>query len=64
MAPTVKTILKAIDQLDPAVFELYGIGEVEDAVVDLKDMGVFNDMEADAAAEFVVKEMRTLHSSE
>jgi hypothetical protein len=62
MALTVKKILKAIDKLDPAVFEQCGMGEVEDTVVDLKDMGQFGAMNVDSAALFAIKEIRELYA--
>ena len=62
MALTVKRILKAIDKLDPAVFEQCGVGEVEDTVVDLKDMGQFDGMDVDGAALLAIKEIRSLYA--
>jgi hypothetical protein len=62
MALTVKKILKAIDKLDPAIFEQCGIGEVEDTVVDMKDMGQFGAMNVDSAALFAIKEIRSLYA--
>ena len=60
MALTVKKILKAIDKLDPAIFEQCGMGEVEDTVVDMKDMGQFGAMNVDSAALLAIKEIRSL----
>jgi hypothetical protein len=62
MALTVKKILKAIDKLDPAIFEQCGIGEVEDTVVDMKDMGQFGSMNVDSAALLAIKEIRSLYA--
>jgi hypothetical protein len=62
MALTVKKILKAIDKLDPAVFEQCGMGEVEDTVVDMKDMGQFGSMNVDSAALLAIKEIRSLYA--
>jgi hypothetical protein len=62
MALSVKKILKAIDKLDPAVFEQCGMGEVEDTVVDMKDMGQFGAMNVDSAALFAIKEIRSLYA--
>lgn len=62
MKPTVKRILKAIDKLDPAIFDDCGLGEVEDTVVDLKDMGQFEGLDADAAALAAIKEIRSLYA--
>jgi hypothetical protein len=62
MALTVKKILKAIDKLDPAVFEQCGVGEVEDTVVDMKDMGQFGAMNVDSAALLAIKEIRSLYA--
>jgi hypothetical protein len=62
MSLTVKKILKAIDKLDPAIFDECGMGEVEDTVVDLKDMGQFGAMNVDSAALFAIKEIRSLYA--
>ena len=62
MSLTVKKILKAIDKLDPAIFDECGMGEVEDTVVDLKDMGQFGAMNVDSAAMFAIKEIRSLYA--
>jgi len=62
MALTVNKILKAIDKLDPAIFEQCGMGEVEDTVVDMKDMGQFGAMNVDSAALFAIKEIRSLYA--
>jgi hypothetical protein len=62
MALTVKKILKAIDKLDPAIFDECGIGEVEDTVVDMKDMGQFGAMNVDSAALLAIKEIRSLYA--
>jgi hypothetical protein len=62
MALSVKKILKAIDKLDPAIFDECGMGEVEDTVVDLKDMGQFGAMNVDSAALFAIKEIRSLYA--
>jgi hypothetical protein len=62
MALTVKRILKAIDKFDSAIFEQCGVGEVEDTVVDLKDMGQFDSLDVDAAALRAIKEIRSLYA--
>jgi hypothetical protein len=62
MALTVKKILKAIDKLDPAVFEQCGMGEVEDTVVDMKDLGQFGPMNVESAALLAIKEIRSLYT--
>jgi hypothetical protein len=62
MALTVKRILKAIDKFDSAIFEQCGMGEVEDTVVDLKDMGQFDALDADSAALKAIKEIRSLYA--
>ena len=62
MALTVKRILKAIDKLDPAVFEQCGVGEVEDTVVDMRDMGQFDSLDVDSAALLAIKEIRSLYA--
>ena len=62
MALTVNKILKAIEKLDPAIFEQCGMGEVEDTVVDLKDMGQFGAMNVDSAALLAIKEIRSLYA--
>ena len=62
MALTVKKILKAIEKLDPAIFAECGMGEVEDTVVDLKDMGQFGSMNVESAALLAIKEIRSLYA--
>jgi hypothetical protein len=62
MALTVKKILKAIDKLDPAIFDECGMGEVEDTVVDMRDMGQFGAMNVDSAALLAIKEIRSLYA--
>ncbi len=62
MALTVNKILRAIDKLDPAIFDECGMGEVEDTVVDLKDMGQFGAMNVDSAALLAIKEIRSLYA--
>ncbi len=62
MALTVKKILKAIEKLDPAIFAECGMGEVEDTVMDLKDMGQFGAMNVDSAALLAIKEIRSLYA--
>ncbi len=59
---TVKKILKAIEKLDPAIFDECGMGEVEDTVVDLKDMGQFGAMNVESAALLAIKEIRSLYA--
>jgi hypothetical protein len=62
MALTVKKILKAIEKLDPAIFDECGMGEVEDTVVDLKDLGRFGAMNVESAALLAIKEIRSLYA--
>jgi len=62
MALSVKKILKAIDKLDPAIFEQCGMGEVEDTVVDMRDMEQFGAMNVDSAALLAIKEIRSLYA--
>ena len=62
MALTVNKILKAIEKLDPAIFEQCGMGEVEDTVVDMKDMGQFGAMNVDSAALLAIEEIRSLYA--
>jgi hypothetical protein len=62
MALTVKKILEAIDKLDPAIFKDCGVGEVEDTVVDMRDMGQFDGMDVDAAALSAINEIRSIYS--
>jgi hypothetical protein len=62
MALTVKKILKAIDKFEPRIFVQYGIGEVEDTVVDMMDLGQFGAMDADSAAQLAIKEIRSLYA--
>jgi hypothetical protein len=59
---TVKKILKAIEKLDPAIFAECGMGEVEDTVVDMRDMGQFGAMNVDSAALLAIKEIRSLYA--
>jgi len=62
MALTVNKILRAIEKLDPAIFDECGIGEVEDTVVDMRDMGQFGAMNVDSAALSAIKEIRSLYA--
>jgi hypothetical protein len=62
MALTVNKILRAIEKLDPAIFDECGMGEVEDTVVDMKDMGQFGAMNVDSAALLAIKEIRSLYA--
>jgi hypothetical protein len=62
MAIAVNRILKAIDKLDPAIFEDCGVGEVEDTVVDMRDMGQFDSLDVDAAALSAINEIRSIYS--
>ena len=62
MALTVNKILKAIEKLDPAIFEQCGMGEVEDTVVDMRDLGQFGAMNVDSAALLAIKEIRSLYA--
>jgi hypothetical protein len=62
MALTVKKILKAIEKLDPAIFEQCGMGEVEDTVVDMRDLGQFGAMNVDSAALRAIHEIRSLYA--
>ncbi len=59
---TVNKILKAIEKLDPTIFDECGVGEVEDTVVDLKDMGQFGAMNVESAALLAIKEIRSLYA--
>jgi hypothetical protein len=62
MALTVNKILKAIEKLDPAIFDECGMGEVEDTVVDMRDLGQFGAMNVDSAALLAIKEIRSLYA--
>jgi hypothetical protein len=62
MALTVNKILRAIEKLDPAIFDECGMGEVEDTVVDMKDMGQFGSMNVESAALLAIKEIRSLYA--
>jgi hypothetical protein len=62
MSLTVYKILRAIEKLDPAVFDECGMGEVEDTVVDMKDRGQFGAMNVDSAALLAIKEIRSLYA--
>jgi hypothetical protein len=59
---TVNKILKAIEKLDPSIFDECGMGEVEDTVVDLKDLGRFGAMNVESAALLAIKEIRSLYA--
>jgi hypothetical protein len=62
MALTVNKILKAIEKIDPSIFEDCGMGEVEDTVMDLSAAGVFGVMNVTTAAEKAIKEIRSLYA--
>jgi hypothetical protein len=62
MALSVNKILKAIEKLDPAVFDDCGMGEVEDTVVVMRDLGQFGAMNVDSAARLAIKEVRELYA--
>jgi hypothetical protein len=62
MALSVNKILKAIEKLDPAVFDECGMGEVEDTVVVMRDLGQFGAMNVDSAARLAIKEVRELYA--
>jgi hypothetical protein len=62
MALSVNKILKAIEKLDPAVFDECGMGEVEDTVVVMRDLGQFGSMNVDSAARLAIKEVRELYA--
>ncbi len=59
---TVKKILKAIEKSDPAIFAECGMGEVEDTVVDMRNMGQFGAMNVESAALLAIKEIRSLYA--
>ena len=62
MAVTVNKILRAIERLDATIFEECGMGEVEDTVVDLREQGQFDAMDADSAALLAIKEVREMYA--
>ncbi len=62
MAVTVNKILKAIERLDPAIFEECGMGEVEDTVVDMREQGQFGAMNVDSAARRAIEEVREMYA--
>ena len=62
MAVTVNKILKAIERLDPKIFEECGMGEVEDTVVDMHEMRQFGAMNVDSAALRAIKEVREMYA--
>lgn len=62
MAVTVNKILKAIERLDPKIFEECGMGEVEDTVVDMHEMRQFGAMNVDSAALLAIKEVREMYA--
>ena len=59
---SVAKILRAIERLDPEIFEECGMGEVEDTVVDMHKQGDFDDMEQYAAAELAIDTVREMYA--
>ena len=57
-------VLRLIQRHHPEWFDTYGIGEVEDTVVDLADMGQFSGMSATDALELVGQELESLYGQQ
>ena len=61
---SVSKVLRLIDRHHPEWFDNYGMGEVEDTVVDLADMGQFSGMSAADALELVGQELESLYGQQ
>ena len=57
-------VLRLIQRHRPEWFDTYGIGEVEDTVVDMADMGQFSSMSAADALELVGQELESLYGQQ
>ena len=57
-------VLRLIQRHHPEWFDNYGMGEVEDTVVDLADMGQFSGMSAADALELVGQELESLYGQQ
>lgn len=57
-------VLRLIQRHHPEWFDTYGMGEVEDTVVDLADMGQFSGMSAADALELVGQELESLYGQQ
>ena len=58
---SVSKVLRLIQRHHPEWFDNYGMGEVEDTVVDMKDMGEFDGMSAEDALALVGQELESLY---
>lgn len=61
---SVSKVLRLINRHHPEWFDNYGMGEVEDTVVDLADMGQFSGMSATDALELVGQELESLYGQQ
>lgn len=57
-------VLRLIQRHHPEWFDNYGMGEVEDTVVDLADMGQFSGMSATDALELVGQELESMYGQQ
>jgi hypothetical protein len=58
---SVSKVLRLIDRHHPEWFDDYGMGEVEDTVVDMAEQGQFQGMSAQDAMDLVVQELESLY---
>ena len=58
---SVSKVLRLIERHKPEWFEDYGIGEVEDAVVDMAEQGQFQGMSAQDAMSLVAQELESMY---
>jgi hypothetical protein len=61
---SVSKVLRLIGRHHPEWFDNYGMGEVEDTVVDMKDMGEFDGMSAEDALALVGQELESLYGQQ
>ena len=61
---SVSKVLRLIQRHHPEWFDNYGMGEVEDTVVDMKDMGEFDGMSAEDALALVGQELESLYGQQ
>ena len=61
---SVSKVLRLIDRHHPEWFDDYGMGEVEDTVVDIAEQGQFQGMSAQDAMELVAQELESLYGSQ
>jgi hypothetical protein len=61
---SVSKVLRLIDRRHPEWFDNYGMGEVEDTVVDMAEMGQFQGMSAEDALALVGQELESLYGQQ